>query len=170
MGGVEDHTGGPLQFRALVGYEIRTFTSSQYKTISAPIAEVSATWTPTGLTTVTGSVARYIEESASDTTAGYTETALKLSVDHEYLRNVLLNANGAFYHDLYQEGGNQSYYSAGGGVAWLMNRHMRLQTTYTFASRQSAATSAANGGLGNGIIFGGSYNESLFLVQLRFGL
>lgn len=170
LGGVVYDTGGPLQFRALVGYQIRTFTSSQYKTISAPIAELSATWTPTGLTTVTGSVARYIEESASDTTAAFTETALKLSVDHEYLRNVLLNANGALYKDSYQQGGDQSYYAAGGGVTWLMNRHMRLEARYTFASRQSPANSSANAGLGNGVIFGGSYNESLFLVQLRLGL
>jgi polysaccharide export outer membrane protein len=103
LGGVNFDTAGPVRLRALVGYETRHYASSQYPTISAPILEAAAVWTPTGLTTVTGDIARYIQDSASENTVGYTETALKLSVDHEYLPNVLLNGSGALYSDNYAQ-------------------------------------------------------------------
>jgi hypothetical protein len=171
LGGVNFDTGGPVRLRALVGYETRHFASSQYQTISAPILEASAVWTPTGLTTVTGTVARYIQDSASESTVGYTETALKLSVDQEYLPNVLLNASGALYDDVYaQNGGQQAYYTFGAGVTWLLNRNLRLNARYDFSSRQSPASSTNSNGLGEGAIFGGSYTDNRFLLQLRIGL
>ena len=124
--------------------------------------------TPTGLTTITGMVARYIEDSASDATVGHTETAVKLVVDHELLRNVLLNATASFYTDSYQQNqGNQSYVMLGAGITWLVKRHIRLVGRYEFASRQS---NASNAELGMGQIYGGSYSENRFLLQLKFGL
>jgi len=168
LAGVNYDTGGQIRLRALVGYETRHFVSEQYATISAPIVEASAVWTPTGLTTITGTVARYIEDSASDTTVGYTETAAKLAVDHEYLRNVLLNATAGFYTDSYQQNqANQSYVTLGAGVTWLINRHMRLVGRYEFSSRQSNASQAE---LGIGQTVGGSYSENRFLLQLKIGL
>jgi hypothetical protein len=171
LGGVNFDTGGPVRLRALIGYETRHFASSQYQTISAPIFEASAVWTPVGLTTVTGTVARYIQDSASESTVGYTETALKLSVDQEYLPNVLLNASGAMYSDNYaQNEGTQNYYTLGAGVIWLLNHNMRLIARYDFSSRQSPAESANSEGLGGAAIFGGSYTDNRVLLQLKIGL
>ena len=64
LGGFDYDADGVIRYRVLVGYEIRTFQSEAYKNIEAPIAEASAIWTPTGLTTVTGTVARQIEDSS----------------------------------------------------------------------------------------------------------
>ena len=177
--GVNYDVSGALSFRLLGGYEARTFTSRQYKTIQAPIVEAAVTWTPTGLTTVTGSAARYIQDSTSEVLVGYTETALRLSVDHEYLRNVTLNATAAYFLDNYpQGGGEQARYSVGGGATWLLNRTMRLGFTYAFTSRQSSTAANLNAGLGVpistaqglGLGLGGSYDEHRALLQFRIGL
>ncbi len=171
LAGINYDTGALVRLRLLAGYETRSFSSGQYPTISAPIVEASAIYTPTGLTTITGSAARYIEDSAADLVAGYTETALKLRVDHEYLRNVLFDAEAGYYLDEYQQNqGHQSYYTAGVGATWLLNRHMRLALTYDYASRQANNVNNFSAGLGQGTIFGGSYSENRFLLQLRVGL
>jgi hypothetical protein len=168
LAGINYDTGGLIRVRALAGYETRHFTSTQYPTISSPIVEASAAWTPTGLTTITGTFARYIEDSASEATVGLTSTTVRVAVDHEYLRNVLLNATAGFIANSYeQDQGNQSYLTVGAGVTWLINQHMRLIGHYDFATRQSNATA---GGLGSGQTLGGNYSDNRFLLQLRIGL
>jgi hypothetical protein len=170
LGGVSYSTGGPMRYLLLAGYETRNFHSRQFATISAPVVEAKAIWTPTGLTTVTATAARYIEDSSSDNTVGYTETALKLAVDHEYSRNILLNAHATFYHDSYaQSDANQSYFAAGFGATWLINHHMRLAASYQYSNRQSN-NAAETTSLFAGEMLGGSYSDNRFLLQLRIGL
>lgn len=167
LAGVDFNTGGNLRYRVLAGYQIRLFSSSQYKTLQAPVVEAAAIWTPTGLTTVTGSVSRRIQDSADETTAGFTGTGLQLTVDHEYLRNVLLNANAGFALNEYdQSQGQQTRFTAGAGVTWLLNRNMRLGASYDFTSRESSGT----GTLSQGQRFGSGYTENRYLLQLRLGL
>jgi hypothetical protein len=187
LGGVNYDTGGKVRLRLLAGYEVRTFSSMQYPTISAPIVEASAVWTPTGLTTVTATASRYIEDSSSETTTGYTETALKLVVDHELLRNVLLRATARYTTDEYDAGGNVAGVSQGGGgsqsfysirlaATWLINRHLRLAAGYQFAHRSSGSGAVINDEVaGLGVqsvtgVFGSSYNDNRAFVTLRFGL
>jgi hypothetical protein len=171
LGGINYDTGGLVRLRLLLGYETRLFESTQYKTIGAPIVEGSAIWTPTGLTTVTGTIARYIEESATENTVGYIESVLKVQVDHEFLPNVLFNASAAGVKDVYsQSEGQQTFFSVGGGVTWLLNNHMRLAARYDFSNRQSPGGSNSGGGVSNTQIFAGYYSDNRFLLQLRIGL
>lgn len=168
LAGIDYNTGATIQFHALAGYETRHFTSSQFPAISAPVAELIAIWSPTGLTTVTATAAHYIEDSASETTVGLTSTAVKLAVDHEYLRNVLLNASAGFVADSYaQSQGNQSYLTLGAGVTWLINEHLRLAGRYDFATRTSSVPNAT---LGANQTLGGNFSDNRFLLQLRVGL
>ena len=198
LGGASYDLTGLLTVRALVGYEVRSFNSAAYKTISAPVAELAVVWTPTGLTTVTGTVARHIQDSSDETTAGYTETSVGVRVDHEYRRNVLLQANAAFYQDDYRGGGNQSLYAVGTGATYLLNRNVSATVGYDFLARQSTngagtnlgATNATNNvlaainglgatgaqGVGTGALgssvgsFGNSYTDHRILFQLRLRL
>ncbi len=165
--GLAYEASGALSFRLLAGYEQRDFRSGAYKTISAPIVEGSVTWTPTSLTTITGTAARYIEDSAAEATTGYTETALKVNVDHELYRNVILNANGAVYLDNYQGGGNQTYYTVGAGGTYKLNRNLGLALSYTYANRTGNGGSVLFPGLGG--IFGANYDEHVVVLQLKVG-
>jgi hypothetical protein len=176
LGGLAYDADGVIGFRLLGGYEERSFTSSVYRMIQAPILEGAVTWTPTGLTTVNATAARYIEDSAAENTVGYTETALKLSVDHELYRNVILTAHAAYFIDDYQSGlnstgGSQDFFAGGVGGQWLLNRNIRLLADYTYSTRHSASGTYSAGVLQPQFsVFGGNYSENLFTITLRLAL
>ncbi len=167
--GVDFDSGGVWRFRVLAGYEVRQFSSAAFKTIQAPVIEGTVIYTPTGLTTLTGTLTRRIQDSADETTVGYTETAARLSVDHEYLRNVLFKAQGGVsLIDQRQRGGQQTLYTAGAGITWLLDRNLRAAATYDFTSRQSNAADTSR--VTQGVRLGGGYSESRTLLQLSLGL
>ncbi len=179
LGGIAYDADGIIGFRLLAGYEERSFAASTaYRNVQAPIVEGAATWTPTGLTTVTASAARYIEDSAAEATVGYTETALKLQVDHELLRNVIFSLHGAFYLDDYGKAvngtgaGSENYFTAGVGASYALNRNARLAADYTFSTRNSSSNGATSpqGLLTDGEVFGSNYSENTFRLTLRLAL
>lgn len=169
LGGLDYEADGLLRYRVLAGYEVRQFNSPTLKPIQAPIAEASVIYTPTGLTTLTGTVARRIQDSADETTVGFTESSVKLVMDHEYKRNVLLTANAQVTLDEYNRGGgNQVQYALGAGATWLLNRNMRLGAQYDFVTLQSSSTGPVV--LSSGFPLSSGYSENRFLLQLRVGL
>jgi hypothetical protein len=169
LAGLDYDLDGVVRFRVLGGYQYRSFSSAQFKTLSSPIFEGSVIWTPTGLTSVTGTLSRRIQDSADESTVAYTETAFVLAVDHEYLRNVLLNARAGVYLGDYARGqGSQTLYAARVGATWLLNRNVRLGATYDFSTRQSGNTNTTI--LAQDQRLGGNYTDNRFLLQVRFGL
>jgi hypothetical protein len=173
LAGVDYDGGGLWRTRLLAGFERRSFSSPALKPIEAPVAEATITFNPSGLTTLTAKASRKIADSADETTTGFTETALKLSVDHEYLRNVLLHAETGFAYDDYGHNqGHQSLTSFGASATWLVNRNVRLALSYDLTVRDSPASNLLGAGIAttNGTRLGGSYNESRYLLQLKFGL
>jgi hypothetical protein len=163
LGGLDYDADAVIRFRALIGYERRTFSSDEFQTIQAPIFEASAIWTPTGLTTVTGTVSRRIEAALDNTTTGYTENYVQLRVDHKLLPNVLLYAAGGYYLDNYQDIGTQSLVSVGVGGNWLLNREMQLGASYDFVARTAGSSQAASA-------IGPSYVDNRFLLTLKLRL
>ncbi len=120
-------------------------------------------WSPSGLTTVTATVTREIEDAAQEGNAGYTFTGARVVLDHEYLRNVLLQVSaGAQRASFLQGGGQASDYSVGGGVTWLVNRHMRLSATYDFTDQRGSRSPT--------VPTTGNYTRSIGLLTLRFGM
>ena len=168
LGGIDYDVSGLLRLRLLLGYEARIFASAAYKTITSPVLEASAIWTPTGLTTVTGTVARRIQDTADDSTAAFTQTSVLLKVDHELRRNVLLRGSGGVYFGEYERGvGNQTLYTVGAGATYLLNRSVRISATYDFLGRSSSAAATLGP---NGQSFGSSYTDHRALLQLRLAL
>ncbi len=170
LAGIDYDVTGLWRYRLLAGYESRTFNNRLYQSIQAPIVEAAVIWSPTGLTSVTASATRHVEDSADSNSVGYTETALSLRVDHELLRNVLLQANAGYYLDEYEQNeGNQSLYRIGAGATWLMNRNMQLIGSYDFSSRQSSGGAGFNVNPGQQAI-GADYTENRFLLTLRLAM
>lgn len=168
LAGLDFASGGLWRFRLLAGYEVRNFVSSRVKSIQAPIVEGTVIYTPTGLTTLTGSVGRRIQDSADETTVGYTETSVRFSVDHEYLRNVLLRAQGGVFLDEYNGGGNQSLLSGSAGATWLLNRTLRLSATYDFTTRLSSGGGVVS--LTPTLRSSTGYSDNRYLLQLGISL
>jgi hypothetical protein len=65
---------GPWGLRLLAGWEQRNFMAPQYSSHGAPVAEMDANWSPSGLTTVTATLTRSIEDAAQEGVAGFTYT------------------------------------------------------------------------------------------------
>jgi hypothetical protein len=148
------------RYRVLLGGETREFAA--YQAHSDVIAEAEVTWSPTGLTTVHGTVSRSGEDAAQQGVAGFTYTALRLTVDHEYLRNLILSASGGLQRADFLSGGAQNGFAAGAAVTWLINRSMRLSATYDVTGVTDSHTGSTQ--------VTGDYSRQVALITLRFGL
>jgi hypothetical protein len=161
--GFSDDADAVWRYRILLGWEMRAFRAAQYRASQAPIAEAAVIWSPSGMTTVTATLSRSIEDAAQEGIAGYTYTSARLVLDHEYLRNVLLQVSAGMQHADYLQGGGQSSgFSLGGGLTWLLNRHMRLSATYDFTDQR--------GGSAPALQTTGNYTRSLGLLTLKLGM
>ncbi len=161
--GMANETNAVWQYRVLVGWEMRAFAASQHSTQQAPIAEAAVTWNPSGVTTLTTTLTRSIEDAAQEGIAGYTYTSGRLVLDHEARRNLLLQASaGLQYADYLQGGGHASGFSLGAGATWLVNRHMRVSATYDFTDQRGTSSPTMQ--------TTGNYVRSVGLITLRFGM
>jgi len=161
--GMANEANAVWQYRVLVGWEVRAFAASQYSTHQAPIAEAAVTWNPSGVTTLTATLTRSIEDAAQEGIAGYTYTSGRLVLDHEVKRNFLLQGSaGLQYADYLQGGGHASGFSLGAGATWLANRHMRVSATYDFTDQRGTNNPALQ--------TTGNYVRSVGLITLRFGM
>lgn len=171
LGGIDYPASGIWRYQLLAGIEARDFQSPEFKTRTAPIAEASVIWTPTGLTTVTGVLAREIENPAAADTSGYVYTTAGLVVDHEYLRNVLLQGRlGVQVAQYFQGGGTQTSFSVGAGINWLINRNMSLLANYDFSTQGGGTSSTVSGQPNLTTLNIRKPTRNVFLVGIRFAL
>jgi hypothetical protein len=67
-----------------------------------------------------------------------------LSLDHELLRNLLLNANADFINDNFKGiNRNDKQYDIGVGAKFLVRRELYLGASYTYSHRDSSGAQAA---------------------------
>lgn len=123
-----------------VGYRQQMYSDSRLPTMSGPAAGLQLTWNVTPLTTVTGSVTRDVQETILAGSSGYFSTLSQVKVDHELLRNLLLNASLGYENDDFS-GINRTdnYYLAGIGAKYLINHNFWGSLGYNFAHRDSTA-------------------------------
>jgi hypothetical protein len=157
LAGLDFSADGVIRYRALLGYETRSYQSSQIPNVSSPIVEAAAIWTPTQLTTVNGVVTHRIEDAIETDIYNYTYTEFRVTVDHQLYRNILLEAYGDVQRANYaQQGGIQTTYGGGASAAWLLNRNVRLRASIDLTDARAPAP--------------GDYTRNVFLLQLQFGL
>jgi hypothetical protein len=161
--GLSDDSDAVWRYRVLLGWEMRAFHASQYATHQAPVAEAALIWSPSGMTTVTATLTRSIEDAAQEGIAGYTYTRARAVLDHEYLRNVLLQASASVqYADYLPSGGHAGAFTVGAGATWLIDQHLRLSATYDFTDQHGTASSTLQ--------TTGNYTRSVALLTLRVGM
>ncbi len=161
--GIDDATDGLWHYRVLGGYERRDFADPTFPTHGAAVAEADAIFTPGGMTTVTATLTRRIEDAAQEGVAGFTYTGATVTADYEWRRNVVLQAStGVQRADLLGGGGRQTAVRGGIGATWLLNRRVRLIGSYDVADVRGTGTSASG--------LAGDFVRSLALLTLRLGL
>ncbi len=150
------------RWRLLVGGEAREFASKRYRSQNTLIAEAGVGWSPSGMTTVNATVSRETGDAEQEGVSGLVYTTARLTIDHEYLRDLLFRASLGLQRADFFQGGYQVGTTAGLGVTWVMNRSARLSFTYdqTDLHGSSIPTDALATG----------YSRSLGLVTMRLGL
>ena len=160
VGGIDYRSGSVFRYRATIGYEVRTYINTSIPGTSAPLAELDVIWSPTRLTTVTGQVSNSIQNTIAQAgVIGYTYTNVRVTVDHEYRRNLLLQAYGEFENAAFNASNEtQHVVSAGASATWLLNPKLSLVGRLTYARSTDNVNAALN------------QTESLAELSLNFHL
>ncbi len=155
LAGLDYELTGAITLRALAGYQERFFRG-RTSNMGAPIAEADVIWNPTGLTTVTARYARTIEDATTDTVTGYTYDRVSAIIDHELYRNILLQASAHLDKANYQgSNSQQTIYGGALGVTYLINRNIQTALSYQYIQHDDT---------------GGSFGQSIILLNVKFGL
>lgn len=163
LAGVDYDDNSVWRYRLLGGVEYRAAASPAIASETTPIAEGEVTWSPAGTTTIRAAVARGIEDAAQSGLSNYTYTSALVTVDHEYMRDVLLTASATVRQATFnQTGGRQFGLAFGAGATWLINRNLRLLLTYDISSVRNSNLPAST--------VAGDFTRSLTLLTLRIGL
>lgn len=170
LGGVDYQSDGLFRYLLLAGLERRNFVSSQLASVTTPVVEAGVIWIPTGLTTVTTSVSRRIEDTTSGAAGSFTYSRARLVLDHELRRDVLLQARTDFQVAEYSLGGTQTSVSVGGGVTWLLGPRLRLTGDYNFIHQGPLSGGGALAVSGTAATVGNQYDESLATLTLHISL
>ncbi len=130
LGGLDD-VEGVWRYRLLVGVGARGFANPAQHSDVEPLAEFSAAWSPSGLTTVTALLVHTNQDADIANVGTSRYTLARIGVDHEYLRNILLHAHlGVEQATFGFPSQTQTLAIAGVGVSWLLNRNVRVEATY----------------------------------------
>ncbi len=129
--GTDLELSGILFGELAIGYRSQDYDDPRLEAVDGVAGQASITWTPTGLTTVSAAITREIVETTVDQSASIFETAGRLVLDHELLRNLLLQARVSVTDDDFQGvERSDTYVGAGFSANYLMNRYLRLDLQY----------------------------------------
>lgn len=156
-----DYADDPVwRWRMLVGGEVRQFASPLYPRQNTLIAEAGVGWSPSGLTTVSATIARDTEDAEQEGVSGLVYSTARLTIDHEYLRDLLFKASVALLRADFFQGGHQTGTTAELGMTWVINRNARLSVTYDQVDMRGSSIPA------NTMVTG--YSQGLGLMTIRF--
>ncbi len=137
---------GLLTGEAFAGYLSRDFEDARLSDFGGLGFGGRLVWSPTGLTSVTLAASREVDETGFTRNgvraSSYDRTILALGIDHELLRNLLLDARAQYRVDDFN-GVDRSddVYTLRVGARWLTNRHLTVSGGYTREWRNSGIPS-----------------------------
>jgi hypothetical protein len=145
-----------------VGYISRSYEQTGFKNISGINGFFNLKWRPTGLTTITARISRDISEttqagllgfktdnnsyldiskSAQQGVSGILSSGLMLGIEHELLRNVLLNLGGGYQMLDYKSNAGQDrsdkMLTGNFGARYLLNRNLSGGVGYSYQNRET---------------------------------
>jgi hypothetical protein len=143
VGGVGLELTGKLTGNVRAGYQSQTYKDTYYAPVSGFAGGLTMNWTPTGLTKVIGDITRTINETTQVGYSAFFSTAFTVAVEHELLRNVLLNFNAGYIMNDYESGiipksqlRSENNYMVGFNGKYLINRYFFLRSGVNYAQRQ----------------------------------
>jgi hypothetical protein len=141
---------GVIVGEAYLGYLEQDYQNSLYRPIRGIDGGAKVVWNFTGLDTLQLNALRSVKDTSQEvfgagfTSPGYLHSMVSLSLDHELLRNLLLNANADFINDNFKGiNRNDNQYDIGIGAKFLVRRELYLGASYTYSHRDSSGAQAA---------------------------
>ncbi len=162
LAGIDYNDDSVWHWRALVGAEARQFSSRIYRQQNTLIAEAAIGWSPTGLTTITTAFSRETGDAEQEGVSGLVYTSARLTIDHEYLRNLLFHASLGLQRADFFQGGYQTGTTAALSATWVLNRTARISFSYDQIDMHGSSIPA--GALVSG------YSRGVGLITMRLGL
>ena len=121
------------------GYLTRDYKSPLYSDLRNFSLEARVEWFPTPLTTVTLNAERAVQDSVVSVSGGFLRTSADVRVDHELLRNLLLNATASYayanYGGIAATSRIQRYTT---GARYLVNPRWSLNTSVEYSKRNNS--------------------------------
>lgn len=145
IGGFNFDLTGFLRGTLGAGYVKRNFRSSLYDDVDGLSVEGKVEYFPTQLTTYTLTARRLLNDASIGNQSAYVDSRLGARVDHELLRNLILNASGdvAFQNFSNSPVKSRSFRIAGGG-RYLVNRQLGFEFGMSYMRRTRNDDSLGN--------------------------
>jgi hypothetical protein len=154
LGGVSLDLGGITFGEVGLGYMSRKYDDVRFNTVSGLTANASVTWNVTPLTTLKVAGQRTIEETITFGSPGFIGSVGTFTVDHELLRNLLLNGFARVSYNEYQlVGRNDTIVGGGAGATYLLNRYANVSLSFSHTNQDSSENTL-------------NYTQNLGLVRL----
>jgi len=131
-----------------VGYLTQEYDDSRLSSNSGVAFGGNLLWNITPLTSIRMNASRSVAESTivgfNSNVSGAVESQVQLIVEHELLRNVLVNLRVGYVNDIYNgtPGQIDNSYEAEGGVRYLINRNFSASANVDYIKRSSNVVSA----------------------------
>ena len=165
--GLDYQSGSLLQYRALVGAESRSFTSSNLPTVTTPTFELDALWEPTEVDTVTGVISRELNDPGSPFASNQTVTMVRVQLDHQLRDNLFIRGSAEYARSVSPSNTaefstlEENQVNLGARLLWNVARHLDATLSYGFSNGQSTGGDSlslpSNGGsnfTSNSIVLG----------------
>jgi hypothetical protein len=166
-GGARIDLTGVTYVDGYVGYLQQDYRAAQFGSISGVDFGARLVWNATQLTSVTFRLERTVQDANNEVfpgsgvvvnSPGYLHTVFGAAVDHELLRNLLVNGNVFYANDDYKGVDlTSNVYGAGIGAKYLLNRHLYLGATYNYDHRDPSGSASS---------FLQAYSRNIFMLRL----
>ena len=125
-----------------IGYQSQDYDSAAFSDETGLSYGANVEWYVTPLMTVTLNADSTINETVT-AASGYLSQSVGLRVDHELLRNLLLNANVGYQNDDYSGLNREDdIVSAGFGAQYFLNRNFSVDFGYSYINLDSSVLGA----------------------------
>jgi len=139
-----------------VGYMSRRYPAAIYPQVSGLTAELRLDYFLDPLTTINLTGRRIVQDAVNLNSGGYINSTVALRVDHELLRNLLLNGQVAYEHDSFQGiAATIDILRFSVGARYLMSRSLGIGLSYQHDSRSPHGVAVTN-----------SYSENRVMISL----
>lgn len=127
-----------LRGEVAVGYLRQNYEAADVDVLGSVSTRVALEYFASPLTTVRFDASRKVLDTGVENGAGLLQTDLGVRVDHELLRNVLLNAGVGYQRQAFRGLAREDrYLSADVGAKYLINRNLSAGLSYRFLNGRS---------------------------------